>query len=174
MRIIDKIPEVIQKHKKEYSLIEEEFNKQNEKYKSFLHRDHDFIGRILKYHLITEYYINEYLANKFPEIEFNSIELRYYQKLSLLPERDYRVEFVKNGLKELNKLRNRFSHTLDVKVDLKDLVEMKTVLSITRKEKKYQKPLDVIEDFTTVACTFLIVSPKEINDLFTKLFKELT
>src|SRR6185437_10449130 len=155
MRIIDKIPEVIQKHKKEYSLIEEEFNKQNEKYKSFLHRDHDFIGRILKYHLITEYYINEYLANKFPEI-------------------DYRVEFVKNGLKELNKLRNRFSHTLDVKVDLKDLVEMKTVLSITRKEKKYQKPLDVIEDFTTVACTFLIVSPKEINDLFTKLFKELT
>lgn len=173
MRIIDKIEEIVQRHKKEFDHIEEEFNRQNEKYKAFLYQDHDFIGRLLKYHLITEYYINEYLENKFPDINFKAVDLRYFQKLSLLPDND-RVAFVKRGLRELNRIRNMFSHNLDAKIDLSQLQEMLTVLGITRKETKYTEPGQVIEEFTTVACTFLIVSPKEINDLFSSLFKELT
>lgn len=172
MRIIDKIEDVVQRHKKEFEHIEEEFNKQNEKYKAFLYQDHDFIGRLLKYHLITEYYINEYLENKFPDINFKAVDLRYFQKLSLLPDND-RVAFIKPGLKELNKVRNKFSHNLNAKVELGELQEMLGVLGITRKETKYTEPSQVIEEFTTVACTFLIVSPKEINDLFSKLFNEL-
>jgi hypothetical protein len=133
MRIIDRIEEVVQKHKKEFKNIEVEFNKQNEKYKAFLYKDHDFIGRLLKFHLITEYYLNEYLQNKYPDVDFNDVDLRYYQKLNLLPLNDYRVAFIKPGLKQLNRIRNKFSHNLSATV----------------------------------------VSPKEINDLFTKLFEEL-
>ncbi len=173
MKIIDKIGEVVQQHNKEFARIDEEFNKQNEKYKSFLYQDHDVIGRVLKYHLISEYYINEYLTNKFPNINFDSVDLRYFQKISLLPTNDHRVAFIKDGLKELNKVRNRFSHNLGAKIEMTDLTKMIEVLSITRKENKYTDPHVVIEEFTTVACTFLIVSPKEIDDLFTKLFKEL-
>jgi len=174
MRIIDRIEEVVQRHKKEFENIEEEFNKQNKKYKSFLYQDHDFIGKLLKFHLITEYYINEYLQNKYKDVVFNDVDLRYYQKLNLLPANDYRVAFIKPGLKQLNRVRNKFSHNLGATVELGELNEMLNVLGITRKETKYKEPEQVIEEFTTVACTFLIVSPKEINDLFTKLFEELS
>lgn len=173
MRIIDKIEEVVQKYKKEFDQIDVEFNKQNEKYKSFLYKDHDFIGRLLKFHLITEFYINEYLEHKYPNVDFNDVDLRYFQKLNMLPSNDYRVAFIKPGLKQLNRIRNKFSHNLGAAVSMYDLNEMLEVLSIARKETKYDKPDQVIEEFTTVACTFLIVSPKEIDDLFAKLFEEL-
>lgn len=174
MRIIDRIEEVVQNYKKEFEHIEIEFNKQNEKYKSLLYQDHDFIGRLLKFHLITEFYINEYLENKYPDVDFDEVDLRYYQKLNLLPLSDIRVAFIKPGLKQLNRIRNKFSHNLGATITINDLNEMLKVLSVTRRETKYTDPEQIVEDFTTVACTFLIVSPKEINDLFTKLFGALT
>jgi len=100
MRIIDGIEENIHRHRKEFEYIEEEFNRQNEKFKALLNQDHDFIGRLLKFHLITEYYINEYLLNKYPDVDINEGDLRYFQKLNLLPTSDNRVAFIKPGLKQ--------------------------------------------------------------------------
>ena len=50
---------------------------------------------------------------------------------------------------------------------------MKEVLSVARKGKEYEKEIEIVEDFTTVACTFLIVDPEEIDLLFHEVFKTI-
>ena len=173
MRIIDKVKEVVQQYAKHFDKIEAEFNRQNDYFKSLMDSDHDTIGQVLKYHLIVEHYLTKYLQHKFQDLEISNARLSFSQKIKLVSQRDTRAAFVKPGIIELNKIRNKFGHDLDAELSFNDQSEMLKVLKISRKEKTYEKPLNVINDFATVASTFLIVNPEEIDLLWQEIFETL-
>jgi hypothetical protein len=47
------------------------------------------------------------------------------------------------------------------------------VLSVVREGVEFDSPIEAIEAFTTVAVTFLIVPPKELQEVFIDAFSEL-
>jgi hypothetical protein len=47
---------------------------------------------------------------------------------------------------------------------------MSEVLSVARRGATFAEPIEAIEAFTTVACTWLIVSPSDIQDAFKSAF----
>lgn len=173
MKIIDHIEQKLTQYKEHFDKIEENFNKHNEQFKALMKTDHDIIGKVLKCHLILENYINNYLKHKFKNLKIDNARLTFNQKINLLPDDDLRVEFVRNGIIELNGIRNKFSHRLNANIPIGNYNHMKEVLSVARKGKEYEKEIEIVEDFTTVACTFLIVDPEEIDLLFHEVFKTI-
>lgn len=174
MRIIDKIEEKLEQYKQHFDSIEEHFNRENEQFKVLMQTNHNVIGHILKCHLILENYITNYLAFKFNGIDLDSARLTFVQKINLLPDNDLRVAFLKKGIAELNIVRNKYSHNLKANVPIGNYNGMLEVLNVARKDTVYENPINIIEDFTTVACTFLIVNPPEIHLLFEEVFKSFT
>ncbi|MHC0441418.1 hypothetical protein [Flavobacterium sp. 3-210] len=170
MRIIDKVGEVVKEFSKHFDKIEEEFNRHNEYFKSLIYSEHDTIGHILKCHLVVEHYLTNYLQANFKNLDFDSARLSFSQKANLISVRDTRVAFVKPGIIELNRIRNKFAHNLKAELSLNTMNEMLSVLKIARKGKMYDNPLEVVMDFSTVASTFLIVDTDEINLLFQEIF----
>ena len=173
MRIIDLIEEKLTEYKEHFDKIEQHFNKENENFKALMRTDHDTIGKVLKCHLILENYLTSYLAFKFKGVDINNSKLTFAQKISLLPDSDLRVAFVKDGIIELNGIRNKYSHNLNYQVPILHFSRMLEVLKVSRKGIEYDNPINIIEEFTTVACTFLIVNPLEIDLLFQEVFEGL-
>ena len=173
MKIIDKVKEVVQQFGEHFEEIETEFNKQNDYFKSLVDTDHDILGRVLKFHLIVEHYLTNYLQNKFSDLDFMNARLSFSQKINLISQQDTRAAFVKPGIIELNKIRNKFGHNLGAELTLNDQKEMLKVLKVARLGKTYAEPLEVINDFSTVASTFLIVNPEEIDVLWQEIFESL-
>lgn len=170
MRDIDFIQDVVTELAPQWPRIEERFNQENEAFKRLLAQDHDLIGRVLKCHLIIENYINRHLESISPTHNWQAAGLRFAQKIELLPRADKKVAWVVPGIRELNKIRNRFGHRITATVTHADIAECLAVLAIARKGKEYAEPMDAIEDFTTVACTWLIVDPT-IEGIFAEAFK---
>ena len=104
--------------------------------------------------------------------QIDGANLSFYQKAKLIPDDDLRAKFVKEGILKLNSIRNRFSHNLDAEVDIHELDSMLEVLNITREEIYYEDPVRVIQDFTTVGCTFLLIN-EELDELFVEAFKQI-
>lgn len=173
MRIIDKVKEVVQQYGEHFDEIEAEFNKQNDYFKSLVNADHDILGLVLKFHLIVEHYLTNYLQNKFSDLDFTNARLSFSQKINLVSQRDTRAAFIKPGIIELNRIRNKFGHNLGAELTLNDQKEMLEVLKVARQGKTYEEPLEVINDFSTVASTFLIVNPEEIDVLWQEIFESL-
>jgi hypothetical protein len=124
----------------------------------------------LKCHLIVENYINRYLESASPAHNWLNARLSFSQKIELLPHANPKVAWVLSGIRELNAIRNRFSHRITAHVTLNDLTECSKVLAIARNETKYSEPVVIIEDFTMVACTWLIID-REIEAVFEEAFK---
>lgn len=173
MRILDKVKEVLKEFSEHFDKIEAEFNRQNDSFKSLMNKDHDIIGQVLKYHLIVEHYLNNYLSFKVPEIDISEARLTFAQKANLLPQKDVRAAFVKPGIIELNKIRNKFNHNLDAELSIKELKKMLQALSISREGVEYDDPIKIINDFSTIASTFLIVNPEEIDLLWEEIFEAM-
>ncbi len=167
------IRDIVEKYSDHFDKIEVEFKKQNEYYNSLINREHDTLGLILKYHIILEHYLNNYLLAKYPEANFKAARLTFYQKTNLLSEKDLAISFIKPGIIELNKIRNKISHNLDTHIIIDDLSEMLKVLEISRKGKRFQDVIEIISTFSTVASTFLIVKPNDIDLLIQEIFEKL-
>jgi hypothetical protein len=170
MRVIDKVDEVVKEFSKHFDKIEEEFNRHNEYFKSLIYSEHDTLGQVLKHHLVVESYLTNYLILSYKNLDFETAKLSFAQKANLISVRDTRVAFVKPGIIELNRIRNKFAHNLKAELSLNSMDEMLKVLKIARKGKEYKDPLEVIIDFSTVASTFLIVNTEEIDLLFQEIF----
>jgi hypothetical protein len=170
VRDIDNISSVVDELRSSLPEVERRFNAENDRFKELLKADHDQIGRVLKCHLIVEVYLNRYLTSRFPALRWDEAELRFAQKLSMLPLDDLRTQFIAPGLSELNRIRNRFGHRLQASIVLSDLPECTKALAIARRGKTYIEPLEVIEDFATVASTWLIVDPV-VEKIFNEAFR---
>jgi hypothetical protein len=170
MRDIDFIPDVVAELAPQLPAIEKRFNEENEAFKKLLAQDHDLIGRVLKCHLIIENYINRHLESISPSHNWLDARLRFAQKIELIPQANTKVTWILPGIREINTIRNRFGHRITAQVCMNDLTECRSVLEIARNGKPYKDPMEIIEDFTTVACTWLIVDPK-IEGIFAEAFK---
>jgi len=170
MRDIDFIPDVVAELAPQLAKIEKRFNEENEAFKKLLAQDHDLIGRVLKCHLIIENYINRHLEAVSPSRNWQDVRLRFAQKIESLPQANGKVAWILPGIREINVIRNRFGHQIATHVSLDDLTECRSVLAITRSGKQCRDPMEVIEDFTTVACTWLIVDPV-IEGVISEAFK---
>lgn len=97
--------------------------------------------------------------------------MRFAQKVALLNlKENERVMYVLPGIRELNRIRNRFGHELDAELGLSDLTEMLKCLSLARSGVEFVDPVAVIREFATVACTFLTIDP-EVERIFQNAFE---
>lgn len=170
MRDIEGIDEVVRKIRPHLTEIEETFERENARFKVFLTQDHDLIGRVLKCHLIVENYLNLFLASHFKSSNLPDAKLSFFQKVQLLPDQGSAVAFVKPGIAKLNSVRNKFGHTLQPDLQMGELEPMLQVLHIARPSVHFQTPVEVIEAFTTVACTWLIVTPPHLQSAWAEAF----
>lgn len=167
---IEKILAYIQPHMVE---VEAHFNAENALYIELMSRPHDVVGRLLKCHLAIEHYLGRFLTEHYGIEDVESVKLGFFNKAMLLPTRASSAAFVKPGILRLNSLRNRVSHNLGADITLDELGPINSVLNVARPGVEFPEPIDAIEAFTTVACAWLIVPPKEHQQLFTEAFSEV-
>ena len=149
------------------------FQNKNSDFRALMETNHDELGRVLKCHLVIEHYLTTYLSNHYGIDDIDQIRLSFAQKVKLLPDKGSAVSYVKKGIERVNKIRNRFGHELDAKICNGEINELDDVLKIMRPEVCSETPINRIENFTAIACTFLNVAPKEIEEIFSQAFKNV-
>lgn len=173
MRDIDGIEKVVDRLKPHMAEMEAHFDQENARFIALMGRPHDLLGRLLKCHLVVEHYLGRFLSEYLGIEDLEGAKLGFFNKAMLLPTRASSAAFVKPGILRLNKLRNRTSHNLGVDIAFGELGPINDVLAIARAHAKFAEPIDAVEAFTTVACTWLIVPPKEYQQLFNDAFSDI-
>ena len=115
----------------------------------------DLIGRILRAHLFVEHYMTEYITNTNSRLgDLNQARLSFVQKTALLDATNPDMTDILPGIRQLNRIRNRLAHNLDVQVtgeDAKTFLESErfAALRAAREREKpvSSEPIDVLEDF---------------------------
>ncbi len=153
--------------------IEEHFNRENARFIELIQRPHDVIGRLLKCHLVVEHYLERFLSEHYGLENLAAANLGFFNKAMLLPTQSSSAAFVRPGILKLNSLRNRVGHNLNGEPAFGDIGPIDEVLRIARPNVAFDYPIEAIEAFTTVACTWLIVPPKEHQQLFVDAFAEV-
>ncbi len=152
--------------------IEKHFEHENRIFIGLTSSPHDTLGRVLKCHLIVEHYLNRFLVAHFGIDNFDEVRLTFLQKANLIPDRATALCFVKLGIVRLNQIRNQFCHSLGAEISETDVRDsMRTVLKLFRSEVHFKSPIETIEAFTTLACTFMIVFPADLQQAVTESFK---
>ena len=170
MREIEGIEEVLGELQPHWEAIEAHFNQENEKFKALLTQEHDVLGRILKCHLIVEHYLDRYLMEKFGLEHIDEARLTFSQKARLLPAAGSAASFVRPGIIKLNTFRNRFGHDLEAEIDEHELGPINEVLALARPGTEFTGAVERIEAFTTVACTWLVIPPPHLDEVFVRAF----
>ncbi|WP_258098699.1 hypothetical protein [Marinoscillum pacificum] len=173
MREIEGIEHAVEILKPHMAEIDEHFNTENEKFKELFSRDHDDIGRILKCHLIVEHYVNQFLISHYSFGDLGKLRLSFSQKANMLPSEANAVAFIKPGVLRLNKIRNQFSHDLNTNIFGLDLGAMNEIVDSIRPKITFEHPTDKVEAFTTIACTWMIIPPKNLQDVFMEAFSNI-
>ena len=173
MKDIDGLENAVHELNKYWPQIEEHFNNENEKYKQLLLQDYNNIGRILKCHLIIENYIDKYITYHNSIESLKDLKLSFYQKAQLLPNEKKSAAVVKPGIIQINKIRNKFGHNLNASIDKSELSAVYSLLKIARENDSFNNPIDAIEAFTTISCTWLLVTPPELEEVFQKAFSKI-
>ena len=173
MRDIKGMEEVLEALRPHMPTIEAHFNKENEHFKSLIAENSEFIGKILQCHLIIEFYLDRFISNHYSIDDIEKLRMTFYQKSLLLPDKASAAAFIKPGIIELNKVRNKYAHDLGYVVTYKDITVIKDIIGVGNPRQTFDKPIDLIEYFTTMACAWLIMPPKELQDVFVKAFANL-
>ncbi len=153
--------------------IEADFNSHNERFLKLLAVDHEPIGRILRAHLVIENFLDMFLTNFYQIEEFDDLRLTFAQKAKLLPSRRSSAAFVRPGIIQLNTIRNKFGHKIDHSIEDHNLSAIYEVLRHARPNVEFESQIKVIEGFAAVACAFLSVPPKHLQELFMEAFAEV-
>jgi len=153
--------------------IEADFNRHNDRFLQLLSVDHEPSGRVLRVHLIIENFLDGFLINFYEIEDFSDLRLTFAQKARLLPSRRSSATFVRPGIIQLNSVRNQFGHKIDQDIGNHNLSAVYEALRHTRPDTEFKTPIDAIEAFAAVACAFLSVPPKHLQDVFMKAFTNI-
>jgi hypothetical protein len=167
---IDKAIAVLTPH---WDEIQADFDRQNTRFLALATADHDAIGRVLRSHLVIENFMNSYLSEFYGISNFDEVRLSFYQKATLLPLQGSPAAFVRSGILQLNALRNKFGHRLQPQINPAEIEAIYSVLQISGRKVEDLAPVAAIETFTPVACTFLSVSTKRLQQLFAEAFSHV-
>ena len=173
MREIEGINKAMKILKPYWGDIEEDFDEHNARFLELANVDHDAIGRVLKAHLVVENFMNSYLPNYFGIESYDKLRLSFAQKAQMLPAAKSSASFVRPGIIQLNKVRNKFGHELNHTVEDHEVTAIMQVLEIARRGATFKTPIDAIEAFAPVACAFLSIPPKHLQEAFVKAFKHV-
>lgn len=173
MREIEGLEHAVEVLRPHWDNFNRHFDAENEKFIALLRRDHDGIGRVLKAHLILEHYLTNYLSRCLDIENIDSIRLTFAQKIELLPSTGSAVSVIKLGIKRLNKIRNMLAHRLDVDLEEVDLNAMNEVINLFRPTALFKNNIERIDAFMTIAVTFLILPPPELQQAFAEAFSRV-
>ncbi|MBY3499336.1 MULTISPECIES: hypothetical protein [Rhizobiaceae] len=173
MREIEGIKEAMAVLHPYWDEIEGEFHRQNARYLELAAADHETIGRVLRAHLVVENFMNSYLPDFFGIEDFEELRLSFSQKAKLLPTRKSSAAFVRPGVIQLNAVRNKFGHRLNHEIKLHEIEAITNALKIARPGVDFANPIDAIEAFAPIACAFLSIPPKHLQEAFLEAFKNV-
>jgi hypothetical protein len=143
-----------------------DFTKFRQQFDQLWSKDNDFLGLILKCHLIVEYYMTECLQVALPGIDdFKSARLTFAQKHALLTGWTFGFPWIKEGVKELNTLRNKVAHKIDYQIQDADLSKIYSCMDSFYHVKKepVKRGREAIIDFTDLAAMALSSWTEEIR-----------
>ncbi|WP_139111129.1 hypothetical protein [Stappia indica] len=173
MREIEGFEDAMRVLKPHWAEIECEFQKHNAHFLGLAATDHDVIGRVLRSHLVVESFLNSYLKKNFGFDNFDELRLSFSQKANMLPSSAGSAAFVRPGIIQLNKIRNKFGHTLKHVIKFGEINKITDILSISRPGTVFSVPVEAIEAFAPTACAFLAVPPRHLQDIFFEAFKNI-
>jgi hypothetical protein len=171
MKDIEGIEQAVRALEPHWKDIEAEFNRHNTRFLKLAFTDHDAIGRVLRSHLVIENFLDTYLTDRFKIEDFSSLRLTFAQKAKLLPHKNEAVSWVRPGIIQLNAVRNRLGHSLDYTPEPHDISAIYECLRIARKGTAFESPVAAIEAFAAIACAFLSIPPKHLQQVFWKAFR---
>lgn len=167
---IEKTLEVLKPH---WAEIEADFARHNERFLKLASADHDAIGRILRAHLVVENFLDTYLTETFGIENIADVKLTFAQKAKLLPCRRNSAAFVRPGIIQLNAIRNKFGHRIHHEIQEQEVSAILEVLKVARPGTSFSTPIEAIEAFAPVACAFLSVPPRHLQQLFMEAFADV-
>ncbi|WP_415776383.1 hypothetical protein ACMYQ1_10495 [Shewanella oncorhynchi] len=173
MREIEGLEHAVEVLRPHWDNFNRHFEAENEKFIALLRRDHDGIGRVLKAHLILEHYLTSYLSRCLGIDNIDSIRLTFAQKAELLPSTGSAASVIKLGIKRLNTIRNMLAHRLDVDLEQIELNAMIEVINLFRPQTLFRNNIERIDAFMTIAVTFLILPPPELQQAFAEAFSRV-
>ncbi|MEI3807634.1 hypothetical protein V6R85_24230 [Agrobacterium sp. CCNWLW32] len=173
MREIEGIKEAMDVLKPYWGEIEQDFHRNNARFLALVATDHDVIGRVLRSHLVVENFLNSYLQETFGFNDFGELRLTFAQKAKMLPAEKVSAAFVRPGIIQLNKVRNKFGHELDHVIEFGEINSITQILEIARPNVAFAAPVDAIEAFAPVACAFLSIPPKHLQEAFAEAFRHV-
>jgi hypothetical protein len=173
MKDIDGKQEVLRKLEPHWHEIEEDFDKNNQRFLQLADADHNAIGRILKAHLVIENFLNSFLSSHYGIEDIDDLKLSFIQKAKLLPTRQSSAAFVRPGILQLNSIRNKFGHRLNHEIKQHEISAIYEALAVARKEAVFESPITAIEAFAPIACAFLSVQPPHLRKLFAEAFENV-
>ncbi len=173
MRDIEGIEEVVAKLRPHFTTLVQQFEHENRIFIGLISSDHDTLGRDLKCHLVVEHYLDRFLVAHFGIHNADDARLRFAQKVTLLPNRATAAAFVKPGILQLNRIRNRLGHSLAARLSAQELGPIRTILDVAKPGVEFGNPVEAIEAFTVVACTFLIVQPPPLQRILAEAFSSV-
>ncbi|MFA0718964.1 hypothetical protein AB4622_23525 [Vibrio splendidus] len=105
----------------------------DESFKEALFADDD-LGSVIRVHLHIEHYVNEILSIIVPySDDLKPLQLDYFGKVNLLSAMGYNPERLK-VLLALGKMRNKFAHDLNYKLDSSNVDNLYETLDVKSKE----------------------------------------
>lgn len=165
----EKAWEVLKPH---WGAVQAHFNQENQDYLLLITKKHDVLGRVLKCHLVIEHYLNRFLSTELKLNNLEEVRLTFAQKARLLPK-DNLMHPLRDGVLELNTIRNKFAHKLKENIDESEIKKINYFLRILKKGSREKYPDDTIgriEIFTTHTCTWLMPLPPELKKIIQESF----
>jgi hypothetical protein len=120
----------------------------------------ELIGRVLACHLIVEHYLTKYLELNTPtDLSWDAAKLSFSQKIALACGKDSPIcnNNLHEGILTLNRIRNDFSHNIEVALDSKKIDNLKKILkafSIKSEDSAKYSDVAIVEIFTMMACSY--------------------
>lgn len=156
-------------------------NERLQEFNAIWDQDSLSIGRVLRAHLVTEYFLTMFLAATNPRLgDIKQARLTFSHKVALLPDVDPSVSFLKPGLRRLNTIRNRLAHNLQVAVTKEDRnsflsIKMFAAMraeSVQHGDDKPDDPMSIFEQFSIFAAALLHASSNPERDLWRQAARE--
>jgi len=117
-------------------------------------KDERTIGRVLKCHLLIEFYLTKYIQAANPALgDLNKSRITFSQKLALAKSHVTLIRLLLDGIEEINKIRNKIAHKLDTTLVVGDIKSIQQLINALEEfEQKNKRPIEFIEEFTQIAC----------------------
>jgi hypothetical protein len=173
VRDIEGIENALEVLKPYWAEIEVDFARHNERFLALAAADHDASGRVLRVHLIVENFLDTYLSETFGIENIEEIRLTFAQKSKLLPSKNSSAAFVRPGIIQLNAVRNKFGHRINHEIQHNEISAILQALEVARPGNSFASLVEAIEAFAPVACAFLSVPPRHLQNLFMEAFSHV-